>query len=76
MNKPADPASEKVGLVRSRTKQEERLSALASQREMLEARVMDQELACESSLDELDASLQVSVPCSLTSSPTYRHPDQ
>ena len=40
-------------------KQEERLRAVAAQREALEGRVQAQELAAEQRLDALDAALQV-----------------
>lgn len=42
-----------------RVKQEQRLGAVAAQREALDARVADQERACERRLDDLDAALQV-----------------
>ncbi len=45
-----------------RVKQEQRLGAVASQREALDARVADQERACERRLDDLDAALQVPSP--------------
>ncbi len=48
-----------MGLAGRRVKQEERLRAVAAQREGLDARVAAQELAAEQRLDALDAALQV-----------------
>ena len=48
-----------MGLVPSRVKQEERLRAVAAQREGLDSRVAAQELSAEQRLDALDAALQV-----------------